>query len=571
MNQTDSLSIAIWTARSNKLLEDIRHLFCKIDFNGSDLPQSVFEGEKPVSLVFAGQYSAGKSSIVKALTKIDDIAIGEGITTLETHHHDWNGIEVIDTPGIHTELRPDHDEITYQEIADADMLVYVVTQELFDDFIGKNFRKLLIEKDKAGEMILIVNKMAAIGNTEENQAIKLKDLEKVTKPYSPSQLRTVLIDAESYLDSLKETDEEIAAELRGRSNYDTLVATLNDFVRDKKISSQLTTALYKILEILQKAISDYQPSTGDNDIDALEEHLFQERRIISNTQWRIESSAKSIIEKASSQICEKGREIANSIYDCANEEDAIDAINSAYKEVDKITDTCIDSLTHKLDDFSKTCQADLDNFYKNDFSKNIGFRLESKYKEGNPLIKKIYESDILGKAAKMIVENAVGKDPAAAGLKAYAGGNANKWVLNIGHFFGHKFKPWEAVKWVKDINKAGKILGGFAVVFSLGMQLKEDSDSKKLEQEMRSNREELRAGFNNAADEVEKHFNKLISDYLSQSYSRRISEIDSQISEIRSMRIGKSETCNQLEKAQSECISLIGDIHKNFSNESSGS
>ena len=110
---------------------------------------------------------------------------------------------MLDTLGITTTLRPDHDEISYQAIANADMLVYVVTQELFDDFIGQNFRKLLLEKDKAGEMILIVNKMADIGNTEENQSIKLKDLEQVTKPYSPSQLRTVFIDAESYLDSLK--------------------------------------------------------------------------------------------------------------------------------------------------------------------------------------------------------------------------------------------------------------------------------------------------------------------------------------------------------------------------------
>ncbi len=348
MNKPDSVSIAVWTARSKKLFESIGLLLCNIGFNDSDLPQSVFEGEKPVSLVFAGPYSAGKSSILKALTKIDDIAIGAGITTQQTHSYDWNGIEVIDTPGIHTTLRPDHDEISYQAIANADMLVYVVTQELFDDFIGQNFRKLLIEKDKAGEMILIVNKMADIGNTEENQAIKLKDLERVTKPYSPSQLRTVFIDAESYLDSLKETDEEIVVKLRARSNYDTIVVTLNAFVHEKAMSSRLTTFLYKIFEILQKALNEYQPSTGDSDIDALEEHLLQERRIVSHTQWRIESTVKSIIEEAASQIREKGRELANSIYNYDNETDANEAIISAYNEVDIITATGIDTLTHKL-------------------------------------------------------------------------------------------------------------------------------------------------------------------------------------------------------------------------------
>ena len=78
-----------------------------------------------IRLVFAGQYSAGKSSILKMLTGRDDIEIGEGITTQQANTYIWNGIEVIDTPGIHTELRPDHDEISYEAISSADMLVFV--------------------------------------------------------------------------------------------------------------------------------------------------------------------------------------------------------------------------------------------------------------------------------------------------------------------------------------------------------------------------------------------------------------------------------------------------------------
>ena len=553
MNQQDSVSIAVWTAESKKLLENIQQLLRNIGYNDSGLPHSVFEGDKPVSLVFVGQYSAGKSSIIKALTKIDDIVIGAGITTQQTHSYDWNGIEVIDTPGIHTTLRPDHDDISYQAIANADMLVYVVTHELFDDFIGQNFRKLLLEKDKADEMILIVNKMADIGNTDENQEIRLKDLEKATKPYSPMQLRTVFIDAESYLDSLSETDDEIAAELRGRSNYDTLVATLNDFVRDKAMLSRLTTVLYKIFEFLQKVLLEYQPSTGDSDIDALEEHLLQERRIISDTQWRIESSVKSIFEDAASQIREKGREIANSIYNFENETDANDAITTAYNEVDIITASCVDRVTHTLEELSNNCQAKIDDFYKADFSKNLQFRLESKYASRNPLITQIFKSDVLAQGSNKIISNTVGSNAAANSLKAFSGSNMHQLVLDIGHFFGHSFKPWEAVKWVKGISVAGKVASVSGVVLSLGMQVKEDVESDKRQQEMRNNREGLRAEFNNAANEVVKYFNNALRDYLSRYYLPRISEIDLQISEIRKMRIGKSKTCKLLEIAQADC------------------
>ena len=564
MNERNSLSIAVWTAKSKELIKKTGDLFAKIGFDGSVLPQEVFEGNKPVSLVFAGQYSAGKSTLLKVLTGIGDIATGAGITTQEAHTYDWHGIKVIDTPGIHTMLRPDHDEISYQAIAAADMLVYVVTQELFDDYIGQNFRKLLLEKDKADEMILIVNKMADIGNTAENQETKLKDLEKITAPYTPAQLRTVFVDAESYLDSLSEDDAEIAEELRERSNYNVLVATLNAFVRDKGISSQMTTVLYRLFEFLQKALESYQPSTGDSDIDALEEHLLQERHIISTTQWRIESAVKIIFGEAASKIRKLGCEIANTIYDYKSEEDANEAITAAYNEVDAITSACVDSVTHRIEDLSQDCQEQLDEFYKSDFSQSLNFRLETKNNKDHPFIERMFKSDVLAQGSSKVIANTAGTNAAANGLRAFTGSNVHQLVLDIGHFFGHNFKPWEAVKCVKCINVAGKMLGAFGVVLSLGMQVKEDVDADKREQEMRRNRETLRAGFNNAANEVVTYFNNALGNFLSENYLTRIAAIDSKITEIRNMRIEKSDICKLLEGVQNDCWLLISDIHQSY-------
>lgn len=49
--------------------------------------------------------------------------IGAGITTQESHVYKWNDLEIIDTPGIQTGLRADHDEITYDQISKAALLV----------------------------------------------------------------------------------------------------------------------------------------------------------------------------------------------------------------------------------------------------------------------------------------------------------------------------------------------------------------------------------------------------------------------------------------------------------------
>jgi len=562
VNNQNTISLAIWTAKSKELLDKVINVLDKIGIEKSHLPKNVYESDKPISLVFAGQYSAGKSTILKALTGISSIATGEKITTQEPQVYEWNGINVIDTPGIHTTLRPDHDDISYRAISNADMLVYVITHELFDSYIGQNFRKLLLDKDKAGEMILIVNKMADVGNTIENQLIKLENLKIVTDPYTPEQLRTCFVDVESYLDSLTEEDAEIADELRIRSNYEGLVSTINDFVKERSISSRLTTALYKIYDVLQKAITQFEPSSGDDDVDALEEHLLQERRILFSTQWRIEQQVKIIYEEAATSIRDKGRNIANSIYDYSNENDANNAIETAYHEVEKISSTCLDNVISELEKLSSDCKSELDEFYKTDFSKNLQFRLSEKYKKGNPLVNRIFNSDVLAQGSNKIISNTIGTNATANGLRAFSGSNIHQMVLDIGHFFGHSFKPWEAVKWVKGISVAGKVLGVFGVVFSLGMQAKEDVDADKRQQEMRSNREKLRAGFNDAANELVKHFNKAISEYLANNYHLRISEIDNQISEIRKLRIGKSENYKLLEAAQSECRALIADIHK---------
>ncbi len=564
MSATNSIALSTWTEKSEALLRTIVDVFNSIDYSVAELPHDVYDSKKPISIVFVGQFSAGKSTIIKALTGIKDIVIGSGIQTQKTHTYDWNDIEIIDTPGIHTTLRPDHDEITYDAIANADMLVYVVTQELFDNNIGHNFRKLLLEKDKADEMILVVNKMEDVGNTVANREIKRNDLLKVTDPYSPEQLRTVFIDAQTYLDSLEEPDQELAEEFRQRSNFDELVNTLNSFVLEKGIPARLTTALYKIFEILQKAISNYQPSTGDEDVDMVEEHLLRERHIISDAAWRVESSVKSIYEEAASEIREKGYEVANTIYDCKDEEEANDKIEDAYKAVDQITERCVGDVTKKITDLTEDCKAQLDDFYNSDFSSNLQFRLEEKKHSGNPIINQVLKTDFLSKGSSTILAKTAGSNATANGLKAFSGSQAHEWVLNIGHYFGHSFKPWEAVKWVKKLNIAGKALGVFGVVFSLGMQAKEDIDNEKRREEMRENRDKLRAGFNDAANELRKHFNVALNSFLNENYRKRIEEIDLNISEIRQLRQGKSQACNLLEKAQNDCRLLISDIHKEY-------
>ena len=200
-----------WARQTETLLKIARQAL--LDSRASEvqaLSKQLPEGtgskdEQPISLAFAGQYSAGKSTILKALTGLEDIATGAGITTNQTRQMDWNGIRVIDTPGIHTALRPDHDAATYDAISQSDLLVFVITNELFDSHLASHFRDLTIEREKSYDTILVVNKMsrAAQGNSLESRQVITEDLRKVLTPFTPKDLRITFTDAESALEAGK--------------------------------------------------------------------------------------------------------------------------------------------------------------------------------------------------------------------------------------------------------------------------------------------------------------------------------------------------------------------------------
>ena len=129
--------------------------------------------EKPTSLVLVGFYNAGKSTIAQMLTRDTSIKIASTQSTDKVTSYPWNDVMIVDTPGIDTGTRPDHDELTYSAIASSDMLIYVVSNELFGREGGEDFRKLAITNQKAKEMILVVNKMKRepFGNTPESRTI----------------------------------------------------------------------------------------------------------------------------------------------------------------------------------------------------------------------------------------------------------------------------------------------------------------------------------------------------------------------------------------------------------------
>ena len=121
----------------------------------------VFEAKAKYRVSLLGEFSAGKSSLIMALTGAE-VATGAGVTTSETKPFEWKGGTLVDTPGIQAEAdNTDHDEIARTSTLDADLILFVLTNERFNDRLATHFH-FVAGPDGLGladKMLVIVNKM----------------------------------------------------------------------------------------------------------------------------------------------------------------------------------------------------------------------------------------------------------------------------------------------------------------------------------------------------------------------------------------------------------------------------
>ena len=531
-----------------------------------------------VRIVFAGQYSAGKSSIIKMLTGDDSVAIGAKITTQETHTYEWNGIEIIDTPGVHTTLRPDHDEISYKAIASADILVFVVTNELFDSYIAEHFRHLAIDKDKAGEMILVVNKMdrAAGGNTPAQQDVIREDLRSVLLPYSPEQLHLSFIDAQSYLDSVEEREEdpELADELLKRSGYDNFIDTLNQFVEEKTLTSKLTTDLYVLDNELDSLISELTPGSEDEDIDALEENLKQQRNILIDARTRMQRDVQDIFYDAASTIREIGIDASalfdnqlNSETDKENLETKIEEYCKAAEKISEETQVKANDHVHSV--FLELGQSFVD-MESTEFNQNLKVRLVDKYDSFPDSIKKVFvaatdlekQSDIfVGSFLKSGIPEMLSLPTSSIKTIGLTGStqallrNTARNMTNGSIILKGSGKVGRAAV------RTTSILSLVGAGIDLALQLKENYEEQLQIEALKNNRQNIRSEFNTSAKKLEDYSAEFIKQCVVVPMERSIKIIEDNISELRSTRDDRSEKCKKLERVQKEIQSLISRIH----------
>lgn len=524
----------------------------------------------PLKLVFAGQYSAGKSSLIKMLTGIDHIKIGAGVTTDVVTQYQHKSLYIWDTPGILAGKCERHDTTALKAIAEADLLVYVITNELFDDVVGAAFRNLCFDQGRAKEIMIVINKFE---NDAADKETKIAGITQVLEPRIPEEFPIIFTDAQSFFDSLDEDDEQERQELLALSNADGFTKAIDDFVAQRGLYARLTTPLQQLQIKLESKIDEL--TISDPLQKGLVSLLTQNKRVFQANRRGLIKKVEAELDKLSGQIVELGNRLADTLggeqeeFEKAQDSSAYECerlIKSALEELQVTVSECLSDLEADLVGLANTpaslkINEALDaakNFNPEADSGKVGsFSRDDPFKLNTPLSQNMTKS--AEKGFSFLAKSAVG-DASKTGLKSVSGSTLHNAIKEVGGFFGYKFKAWEAVKIADKIGKGARFLGPAMAIFGVGMQMYDDYQQSEHAKKIIKIKRDIRKSFKECSDAVRKSIEAQLEKLLDAGFDLPITNIDEALQEIRSQAESKSDRADALRFQLAAVIMLREEI-----------
>ena len=480
--------------------------------------------DAPLFIGVVGQYDAGKSTLIKALTGREDVPIDSNVCTSEVTAYNWNGIRLADTPGIAAE-RPEHDAETEDLIDRADLLLFVITGSLFDSVTGPYFRNLAYDRGREHEILLVVNQMAVAPGTPE---VKLPDIEQVTQPRSPDFFFTSFIDAKYHLKAKRADDPERERKYQEAATFEPFVQNLNAFIQQRGFTGKITSPFLQVRAVLEKA---RERSATEHPTERAAIELLQRRNeLLHQSKRRLRRQIREELRRVRQDITKYGDQVAESLVPGQTEEDVESAQEGAEE---KFRERC-DDLTEEADSLLEAeverLNEELNELQESALQKKIegdvrevraASTIRSEQAASKPESVKDVDSESVwaqrtrkaSKATKSVGSTlsklASGPNASTGGLLSSSGASgsqAHKAVLGLGKTFGYKFKPWEAVNAAKFVGNVGKIIGAAGAVLGVLAQVKEDKQEEQIAKQLRENRDEIRSTYRDMAEEVESQF-----------------------------------------------------------------
>ncbi len=513
-----SMSTEFNTAELAKRIDRARTEILRIykandhDSDADDLMRELerVASEKMIRVVFIGQYTAGKSTIISALTGNNEIAIDSDVATSEAADYDWKGIVTLtDTPGLYTG-NPEHDLKTIDMIKRSDLLIYCLTSDLFNQYTLSDFEKWAFSLNYAGKMFLVINKMSKEDGSYETLCKNYSlSLNKALQPHSIGEFPCSFVDAKDYRDGCKEGNRDLIA----FSHFESFIDALNRFVNQKGLLGKLDTPIMIMKASIDKVTQEVLDDDSNKAYTAL---LSRIERKIDQQRNQVAIDSRNIIRRELKTVVDKGYEISSvlGIEDIDySEDDLTEMIISVCENINKKLSVLCDESIKKLNlEIDEVLESETASFFFNSISgsysgkKHIFEPKESRISRAQfDSVKSVIEN-VTGKTISMATKG--GSSSAGFLIKASeaSGSQLHVAIYNIGKQIGISFKPWQAVKIAKNIGNIAKVLGPVVSVLGLFIDVKEAVDENKKAQSIRKAQLECRQEFIDIASELEERY-----------------------------------------------------------------
>lgn len=538
---------------------DNQALVSKLD---AELEQAT--DRKELSLAFVGQYSSGKSTIISAMTGDKQIKIDANVATDVVSKYEWNNILLMDTPGILAGKKESHDEATKEALKESDLIFYVLTSQLFDDIIFNNFIDLAYNQRLADKMFIVINKMGMesgeYDELVENYTVSLQKIF-AERGYSLDQFPVAFIDAYDYIQGEDEKDEEFIK----LSHFGRFLDMLNAFVDQKGlIKKQFDTPV----RILQSYLKNIQVAEVDKTISDFYNQFEQ----------KLTSSEKELKRDVEQVLSWFDSSCMNEVINLSSEIGAIDEEAVWTQKQNDLSNKLSNMISEASDRIDTSINQNYDRLLK-EMSEFSGKEALVKYTESidakinSPSIsveeKKSLTTQrnsltyLLKQGANKVSSMAPGVNSISGGISAASGSTLHEGVLTIGHFFGKKFKPWEAVRWASNIGKVAKFgIPVLATGLDIWMQVREDKRENERIEKIKSDKNQFVTTYQCEINKIKSQFEDYLHTIL-ENYANKRDEINKSKDEFITLFTRNEELGRSIKDLEGEYVDFIEIIDGN--------
>lgn len=507
------------------------------------------ESDNDIIITFIGQYSAGKSTIISALTGNRKIKIDANIATENATRYKWSDqITLVDSPGLYTE-KTHHDIETKKAIESSDMLIYCITNELFDEITIEDYKKWAYELGYKDKIFLVINKMSReTGEYEELVTNYKESINKSLEPYSFKNMRYNFIDAQDYIEG-KDLDFDELIEL---SKFEEFILNLNKFVEEKGFLSKLDTPIKAIINSIDLVLSESLENESDKNFISLFDRIYKRT---DKAIKEIKQESSYIVKRNLNIFISYGYDMATSI---GNDENSYNTMEIEEKlegiciDINNEINELLDSKNNFLkEEIEEVFNSELGKMYINNISKEFDIKdvdLTDKNNVNN-----------FSKLMDFASKNKQGFDkfnfPINIKSSKVSGEALHRGVKAIGSKIGVKFKPWQAVNIAKNIGKTLGVISIGLSIWQVFSSVNESEKGEKQEKEISDAKIELRENFIDVSKELEYEYQEHIEEVV-EEYKDILNQINLQKEE-KLESVDKNNELNKKLKNEKETLKQI--------------